>query len=53
MTAAIAQALVTYYTKTEVDALIADIMALCDAVCADVQKRFGISLHPEVNFIGG
>lgn len=31
----------------------ADIMALCDAVRADVQKRFGISLHPEVNFIGG
>ena len=31
----------------------ADIMALCDAVRADVQKHFGISLHPEVNFIGG
>ncbi|MCI7775919.1 MAG: UDP-N-acetylmuramate dehydrogenase [Prevotellaceae bacterium] len=31
----------------------ADIMALCDAVRADVKKRFGISLHPEVNFIGG
>ena len=30
-----------------------DIVALCDAVCKDVQERFGISLMPEVNFIGG
>lgn len=31
----------------------ADILALCDAVRADVRSRFGIDLHPEVNFIGG
>lgn len=29
----------------------ADILALCDAVCADVHSRFGISLHPEVNIV--
>lgn len=29
-----------------------DIVSLCNAVRADVQSRFGIDLHPEVNFIG-
>ena len=29
----------------------ADIVALCQAVCRDVKERFGIDLHPEVNFI--
>ncbi len=31
----------------------ADILALCDAVRADVRSQFGIDLHPEVNFVGG
>ena len=31
----------------------ADILALCDAIRSDVRQRFGIDLHPEVNFIGG
>ena len=30
----------------------ADIVALCDAVRADVKSRFGIDLSPEVNFVG-
>ncbi len=30
----------------------ADIVALCDAVRADVKSRFGIDLKPEVNFVG-
>ncbi len=30
-----------------------DILELCEAVRADVRKRFGITLDPEVNFIGG
>lgn len=30
----------------------ADIVALCEAVRADVRDRFGIEIHPEVNFIG-
>lgn len=29
-----------------------DILALCEAIRADVLTRFGISLRPEVNFIG-
>ncbi len=29
-----------------------DILNLCQAVCDDVRKKFGITLHPEVNFIG-
>lgn len=28
-----------------------DIMRLSDAVCADVEKKFGIKIHPEVNWI--
>ncbi len=28
-----------------------DILKLCNAVRADVNKRFGIDIHPEVNFI--
>ena len=28
-----------------------DVLRLSDAVCAAVQKRFGISIHPEVNVI--
>ena len=28
-----------------------DILRLCEAVCRDVFKRFGIDIHPEVNFI--
>jgi UDP-N-acetylmuramate dehydrogenase len=28
-----------------------DIVRLCDAVRHDVQERFGIDIHPEVNFI--
>ena len=28
-----------------------DILRLCEAVCRDVFKRFGINIHPEVNFI--
>jgi len=28
-----------------------DIVALSKAVCADVQNKFGIDIHPEVNFI--
>lgn len=28
-----------------------DIMSLSDAVCADVNNKFGISLKPEVNWI--
>lgn len=31
----------------------ADILALCDAVRQAVRMKFGIDLHPEVNFIGG
>ena len=30
-----------------------DILALCEAVRADVLSRFGISISPEVNIIGG
>ena len=30
----------------------ADILALCEAIRADVRSLFGIDLHPEVNFIG-
>lgn len=30
-----------------------DIIRLCEAVCNDVQQKFGIQLSPEVNFIGG
>lgn len=30
----------------------ADIVALCDAVRADVLSRFGLDLSPEVNFVG-
>lgn len=30
----------------------ADIVALCEAVRADVKTRFGIDLTPEVNFVG-
>ncbi len=30
----------------------ADIVALCDAVRADVKSHFGIDLSPEVNFVG-
>lgn len=30
-----------------------DILALCEAVRADVLFRFGISISPEVNIIGG
>lgn len=30
----------------------ADIVALCEAVRADVNKKFGILLTPEVNFVG-
>ena len=30
----------------------ADILALCEAISADVRSLFGIDLHPEVNFIG-
>lgn len=29
----------------------ADIVALSDAVCRDVYRKFGISIHPEVNLI--
>ena len=29
-----------------------DVVALCDAICHDVRERFGIEIHPEVNFIG-
>ena len=29
-----------------------DILALCEAIRADVRSLFGIDLHPEVNFIG-
>lgn len=28
-----------------------DIIALCDAIRADVKSRFGIDIHPEVNFV--
>jgi UDP-N-acetylmuramate dehydrogenase len=28
-----------------------EIMALSDAICQSVQKKFGITIHPEVNFI--
>ena len=30
-----------------------DILALCEVVRADVLSRFGISISPEVNIIGG
>lgn len=30
-----------------------DILALCEAIRADVLSRFGISITPEVNIIGG
>ena len=30
-----------------------DILVLCEAVRADVLSRFGISISPEVNIIGG
>ena len=29
----------------------AEILALCNAVRADVQRTFGIDIHPEVNII--
>ena len=28
-----------------------DIMNLCDAICKDVYERFGVEIHPEVNFV--
>lgn len=28
-----------------------EIIALCDAVCKSVMKKFGIDIHPEVNFV--
>ncbi len=28
-----------------------DVIALCQAVCADVEQKFGIALHPEVNIV--
>lgn len=28
-----------------------EIMALCDAVCESVKEKFGIDIHPEVNFV--
>ena len=28
-----------------------EILTLCNAICKDVQDRFGIDIHPEVNFI--
>ena len=28
-----------------------DIVALCDRIRSDVEKKFGIDIHPEVNII--
>lgn len=28
-----------------------EIVHLCDTICRDVQEKFGVSIHPEVNFI--
>lgn len=28
-----------------------EILTLCDTVCRDVKERFGVEIHPEVNFI--
>lgn len=28
-----------------------EIISLCNSICDDVQQRFGVSIHPEVNFI--
>ena len=30
-----------------------DILELCNVVRNDVKNKFGINIHPEVNFIGG
>lgn len=28
-----------------------EIMALCEVICRDVKEKFGVNIHPEVNFI--